>query len=292
MNNKIKIITDNGCDLDLNWLNENEIHQIKFELVMDDVEYEGETNNEIDTLLFYDKLVNGSLPKTNQINPYAAKTHIEPYLKEGNDIIYISFSSGLSGSYNSVNLACEELKNEYPNQNICVIDSLCASLGQGLYLDYIVRYLKEGHTFNEVVNFCLDLKLKINHDFTVNDLFHLKRGGRVSTSSAIFGTLFSIKPILHVDNNGKLIPINKVRGRLASIKKLVEMFIENNEVEENDPIFISHANCYDDALKLEKMIKEIKPNNRIYINFIGPIIGTHSGQGTLALFYKGKTREN
>lgn len=290
MKNKIKIITDNGCDLDSSWLNENDIHVIKFELVMDDVGYQGETNNEIDTLLFYDKLVNGSLPKTNQINPYAASIHIERFLKEGYDILYISFSSGLSGSYNSVNLACDELKVKYPNQKICVVDSLCASLGQGLYIDYIVKYLRKGHSFEDLVNYSLDLKLKINHDFTVNDLFHLKRGGRVSTSSAIFGTLFSIKPILHVDSKGKLIPINKVRGRLSSIKKLVERFVENNEVEENDPIFISHGNCYDDALILEKMIKEIKPNNHIYINLIGPIIGAHSGQGTLALFYKGKTR--
>ena len=290
MKRKIKIITDNGCDFDVNWLKENDIHVIKFGLVMDDIEYEGETGNEIDIIHFYEKITSGSLPKTNQINPYIARKHIEPFLKEGYDIFYVSFSSGLSGSYSSVNLACLELKEEYKNQNIYVIDSLCASLGQGLFLNYIVNYMKEGVSFDELISYAENLKLRIHHDFTVNDLFHLKRGGRVNATSAFFGTLFSIKPILHVDSEGKLIPLDKTRGRKSSLKKLIERFIENNEVFDDDPIFISHANCYDDAIKLDAMIKEIKPNNKIYINYIGPIIGTHSGQGTIALFYKGKSR--
>lgn len=290
MERKLKIITDNGCDLDSSWLNENDIHVVKFGLVVDDVEYEGETGKEMETLRFYEKLVGGAMPKTNQINPYVAKKHIEPFLKEGYDILYVSFSSGLSGSFSSVRVACLELKEKYKDQNIYVIDTLCASLGQGLYLDYIIRYARTAETFKQLVEYGEDLKLKIVHDFTVNDLFHLKRGGRVTATSAIIGTLLSIKPILHVDDNGKLIPIHKVRGRMASIKKLFDMFKENNDVNDDDPIFISHANCYEDVIKLEKMLKEIKPNNRIYINYIGPIIGAHAGQGTLALFYKGKSR--
>lgn len=290
MKRKIKVITDNGCDLDDKWLNDNDIHIIKFGLVMDDIEYEGETSNNIDTIHFYEKLSNGAMPKTNQINPYIARKHIEPFLKEGYDIFYVSFSSGLSGSFSSVNLACLDLKEEYKNQNIYVIDSLCASLGQGLFLSYIVDYIKKEVTFDELISYAENLKLRIHHDFTVNDLFHLKRGGRLNATSAFFGTLFSIKPILHVDNKGKLIPLDKPRGRISSLKKLVERFINNNEVSEGDPIFISHANCYNDAIKLEKMIKDIKPNNKVYINFIGPIIGSHAGQGTIALFYKGKLR--
>lgn len=291
MDRKLKIITDNGCDLDFNYLEKNNIHVVKFGLVMGDAEYEGETENGIDTVEFYGKLVNGAMPKTNQINPFVARKHIEPFLKEGYDVLYVSFSSGLSGSYGSVRLTSLELKEEYPDQNIYVVDSLCASLGQGLYLDYIIKYSQQDVTFEELVDYAEGLKLKIHHVFTVNDLFHLKRGGRVTATSAILGTLLSIKPVLHVDTRGKLIPIGKVRGRSSSIKKLFDLFIDNNEITDDDPIFISHGNCLEDANNLAEMIKEVKPNNQIYINYIGPIIGSHSGQGTVALFFKGKIKE-
>ena len=291
MKSKIKIITDTGCDLEPKWLEQNVIHIIKFGLIINDEEYEGETNRQLSVSEFYEKMSNGVMPKTTQINPYTAKQHIEPFLIEGYDILYISFSSGLSGSFNSVNLASLELKEEYPNRKIYILDSLCASLGQGLLLDYVVKKMNKGCSFEELVEYTEDLKLKINHEFTVNDLFHLKRGGRISATTAVVGTLLSIKPILHVDNFGKLVSIDKKRGRLSSLKCLFEMFIKSNEVDDNDPIFISHADCYDDANQLANMIRQFKPNNDIYINYIGPIIGTHAGQGTVALFYKGKGRE-
>ena len=291
METKIKIITDNGCDLDLDWLSKNNIHFIKFGLVLDDEEFEGETGKVIGTVEFYEKLKDGAMPKTNQINPFTAKEHIEPFLKDGYDVLYVSFSSGLSGSCNSVKLAAMELEDEYPERKIRVVDSLCASLGQGLFLDYIVKYLNTGSSLDDTVKYAEDLKLHICHEFTVDDLFHLKRGGRVSTTSAIVGTILSIKPVLHVDDNGKLVAVHKVRGRKSSIKKLFEIFKGNNCIEDDEPIFISHGNCYDEVLKLVEMIKEIKPNNDIYINYIGPIIGSHSGPGTIALFYRGKTRK-
>lgn len=291
MKSKIKIITDTGCDLEPKWLEQNVIHIIKFGLIINDEEYEGETNRQLSVSEFYEKMSNGAMPKTTQINPYTAKQHIEPFLIEGYDILYISFSSGLSGSFNSVNLASLELKEEYPNRKIYILDSLCASLGQGLLLDYVVKKMNKGCSFEELVEYAENLKLKINHKFTVSNLFHLKRGGRVSSTTAVVGSLLSIKPILHVNNHGKLVSINKKRGRLASLKCLFEMFINSNDVEDNDPIFISHADCYDDATKLANMIRQFKPNNEIYINYIGPIIGTHAGQGTVALFYKGKGRE-
>ena len=137
MNNKIKIITDTGCDLDASWLKENDVEVIKFGLIIDDEEYEGETGKEFGIEEFYTRMVNGAMPKTNQINPYAAKEHIEPFLKDGYDVLYVSFSSGLSGSYTSVRSAIEELKETY-NNKMYVVDSLCASLGEGLFLDYIV----------------------------------------------------------------------------------------------------------------------------------------------------------
>ena len=184
-----------------------------------------------------------------------------------------------------------ELEDEYPERKIRVVDSLCASLGQGLFLDYIIKYLNTGASIDDVARYADDLKLSICHEFTVDDLFHLKRGGRVSATSAIFGTILSIKPVLHVDDNGKLVAVHKVRGRKSSIRKLYEIFEANNCIEDNEPIFISHGNCYEEVLKLVEMIKEIKPNNEIYINYIGPIIGAHAGQGTIALFYRGKTRK-
>ena len=290
MNNKIKIITDNGCDFETKWLEEHNVHTLKFGLIIDDVEYEGDTNNSMSTDEFYKMLENGALPKTNQITPFIARKHMELFLKEGYDILYLSFSSGLSGSFGSVKIATMGLNDDYPNQKIRVVDTLCASLGQGLLIDYVVRFVENGCTLDEAANYAEELKLKIRHEFTVNDLFHLKRGGRVSTTSAIFGSLLSIKPILHVNDEGKLIPIKKVRGRKSAIRKIFDMFIEHNDINDDDPIFVSHANCLEDAQKLVDMIKSIKPLNRIYINFIGPIIGAHAGQGTIALFYKGKTR--
>jgi DegV family protein with EDD domain len=289
MSNKIKIITDTGCDIDEVWLKDNNIEVLKFGLNIDEEEYEGETGKELGIEEFYNRLVKGAMPKTNQINPYTAKEHIEPFLKEGYDVFYISFSSGLSGSYASVKSAMEELKETY-NNKMYVVDSLCASLGQGLFVDYIVRYMNEGKSFDEMVEYAEGLKLNITHVFTVDDLHHLKRGGRVSGASAMLGTLLGIKPVLHVDNNGKLIALEKVRGRLSSIKRLYRLFEEKKDITDNDPIFISHGNCLEDVMKLKEMIQENHPNNKIYINYIGPIIGSHAGQGTIALFFKGKER--
>lgn len=290
MERKIKVITDNGCDLPQELIDSYSIHMIKFGMTLEGVEYVGETNNEITLDFFYEKLQKGVFPTTNQINPYVARSHIEPFVKEGYDILYVSFSSGLSSSYNSVTLACETLKEEYPDRKLYVVDSLCASLGQGLLLDYVMRYIPNASTFEEVVEYTENLKLRIHHDFTVGDLFHLKKGGRLSASSAIVGTILSIKPILHVDEKGKLVSIGKVRGRKASIRRVFEMFKEGNQIDDEDPIYICHSNCYEEALELEKMVKEEKPNNRTYINDIGPIIATHSGAGTIAIFYKGKAR--
>ena len=292
MGNNIKIITDNGCDLPVEWLEKNNIHLIRFGLNIDDKEYEGETGTIISTDEFYLKIKEGAMPKTSQINPFTAREHIEPFLKDGYDVLYVSFSSGLSGSCNSVKLAALELNDDYPERKVYVIDSLCASLGQGLFLDYIVKYIKEDTIIEDVYEYAESLKLNICHDVAVNDLFHLKRGGRVSTASAILGTILSIKPVLHVDNNGKLVVIDKVRGRKHSIRKLFDYFIENNVVTDDDPIFISHADCCDEAMVLANMIQENKPNNKVYVNYIGPIIGSHTGQGTIALFYKGKSRNH
>ena len=171
-----------------------------------------------------------------------------------------------------------------------VVDSLCASLGQGLFLDYIIKFSNKGKSIIETRDYGEEFKLKIRHEFTVDDLFHLKRGGRVSATTAIVGSLIGIKPILHVDDNGKLIAIDKVRGRKASLKQLAKYFNENNDISDNEPVFISHADAIEDANYLKDLILQVRPNIEVYINYIGPVIGAHAGQGTIALFYRGKNR--
>ena len=290
MERKFIILTDTGCDLDNEYIKENNIRIIKLRYNIENIEYEGDDGKILDVKEFYKLLKNGAMPKTSQVNVGMAKKYFEKILKEENkDILVISFSSGLSGTFNSYNIAANEL-NEINENKVYVIDSLSASLGQGLLVDYIVKYSDEGYSIEDTIKYAEELKYKIRHEFTVDDLFHLKRGGRVSATSAIIGSIFSIKPILHVDNNGKLIPINKLRGKKASLKQLTIYFKENNDLKDNDPVFISHGDSYDDALYLKELILEIKPNVNVYINYIGPVIGAHSGQGTIALFYKGVER--
>lgn len=283
------ILTDSASDLDANYLKRNDIELIKLGYNINNEDYAGEEEKELDVQEFYRILKEGAMPKTSQVNVGIARKHFEKYLNEKKDVLVIAFSSGLSGTYNSYCIAANELNEEYENK-VYVIDSLCASLGQGLFLNYVVLFANKGKNILETRDYAEELKLKIRHEFTVDDLYHLKRGGRVSATTAIVGSLIGIKPILHVDDNGKLIAIDKVRGRKASLKKLAEYFSENNDISDGEPVFISHGDSIEDANYLKNLILEVRPNIEVYINYIGPVIGAHSGQGTIALFYKGKNR--
>ena len=283
------ILTDSASDLDLTYLKENDVKLVKLGYSINNEDYEGAEGKELEVQEFYKLLKEGAMPKTSQVNVGVAREHFEKYLKEKKDILVVAFSSGLSGTYNSYCIAANELNEEYENK-VYVVDSLCASLGQGLFLDYIIKFANKGKSIIETRDYAEELKLKIRHEFTVDDLFHLKRGGRVSATTAIVGSLIGIKPILHVDDNGKLIAIDKVRGRKASLKQLAKYFNENNDISDNEPVFISHADAIEDANYLKDLILEIKPNIEVYINYIGPVIGAHAGQGTIALFYRGKNR--
>lgn len=289
MNRDFIILTDSASDLDDNYLKRNDIELIKLGYNINNKDYAGEEGKELDVQEFYKLLKEGAMPKTSQVNVGVARMHFEKYLKEKKDVLVIAFSSGLSGTYNSYCIAANELNEEYENK-VYIVDSLCASLGQGLFLDYIIKFANKGKTIKETKEYAEKLKLKITHEFTVDDLFHLKRGGRVSATTAIVGSLIGIKPILHVDDNGKLMAIDKVRGRKASLKQLAKYFIENNDISDNDPVFISHADAIEDANYLKNLILENRPNIEFYINYIGPVIGAHAGQGTIALFYRGKNR--
>ena len=234
----------------------------------------------------------GSMPTTSQVNPQSARALFEPYLKDGKDILHIAFSSGLSGTFNSCRIAAEELKEEYPKRRILVIDSLSASLGQGL-LVYLAQNKKEkGSDIDEVAEWVETHKKNIVHLFTVDDLDHLYRGGRVSRTTAVLGGMLNIKPILHVDDEGKLIPIGKVRGRKKSLLELADLMDRKigSYAKSCNTIFISHGDCREDAEFLAKKIKEKYKITTELINDVGAVIGAHSGPGTMALFFLGDVR--
>lgn len=241
---------------------------------------------------FYEAMRNGSMPTTAQVNPENAKALLEPYLKEGKDILHIAFSSALSGTYNSSRIAAEELMEDYPDRKIIVVDSLGASLGQGL-LVYLAQEKKEqGEDMETVAKWAEENRLHMVHLFTVNDLNHLYRGGRISRTTAVVGSMLNIKPVLHVDNDGKLTAIGKVRGRKKSLQELIKLMDEKigSYHDTCHTIFISHGDCEEDANYVAEKVKEKYQINTIIMNQVGATIGAHSGPGTMALFFVGDER--
>ena len=232
------------------------------------------------------------MPTTSQINPEEAKEKLTEFLQIQKQIIHIAFSGGLSGTYNSVRLAAEELMEENPDCRITVIDSLAASMGEGLLVHKALEKQAEGLSYDEMVAWLEENKLHVCHYFTVDDLFHLYRGGRVSKTAAVLGTLVNIKPVLHVDNEGHLIPLSKVRGRRKSLNALVDNMEKQigSFRSQNDIIFISHGDCYEDALYVKEQVQKRFGIDRFLINPVGPTIGAHSGPGTVALFFMGDAR--
>lgn len=229
------------------------------------------------------------MPITSQINSFRFFEAFEKYAKENIPIIYIAFSSALSGTYNSSLIAREEILEKYPNADISIIDTRSASLGAGLLVYEACKLRENGASKKDIVNHIENLKLKVNHIFTVDDLNHLKRGGRISPAVATIGSLLQIKPILHMPEDGTLQNFSKVKGRKKAIRTLYSHFEERFDYSKDDTIFISHGDCIEEANKLASMIKENYDVN-IVINYIGPVIGSHSGPNTLALFFKGLNR--
>ena len=283
------IITDSSTDLPKEYFNEHDVDCVQLGFTMDEVTYGGEDGAEMDVKEFYKRLRAGSMPKTFQVTPEQAKKHMVRYASEGQDILVLAFSSGLSGTCHSYRIAAEELTEKY-GVKIFVVDTLCASLGEGLFVDYVIKKADEGVTLEETRDFAEGLKLHICHFFTVDNLFHLKRGGRVSAATAVLGSMLNIKPVLHVDNEGHLIPIGKSMGRKKSLSALVEHMEKQQTLEEDEPIFISHGDCIEDVEYLKSLILLRFGDRKIFVNEIGSVIGTHSGAGTVALFFRGKQR--
>lgn len=284
------LLIDSCTDLPRSYVEKNAIPFVSLVCNLKDQEYKDDFGESIGYKEFYDAVRNGEMPSTAQVNVYEYTELFKKYAEEGKSVIYLGFSSALSGSLSSAYLARDMVMEEIKDADITIIDSKSASLGEGLLAYNANEMLKAGASKDEIVSWLETNKLRLNHWFTVDDLGHLKRGGRVSGTAAFIGTLLDIKPILKVDDEGRLIPISKVKGRKKSLKTLFEMLQENIEAPEEQVIAISHGDCIEDAEYLKEMIlKEFKVKD-VIINHVGPVIGAHTGPDVVALFFMGNNR--
>ncbi len=287
MNNYI-IFADSACDIKETILDKWGVKTASLTFRFNDSEKEYE-NNEMLIKEFYDKMREGGVAKTAAVNSETFLNRFDEILKGGDDILYLGFSSGLSTTYNSARIAANELRGKYPDRRIIVVDTLCASAGFGLLLKMIVDKKADGAAIEEAAKYAEDMKLHICHWFTVDDLVYLKRGGRVSATTAFVGNLLGIKPVMHVDNEGHLVPVTKVRGRKTSVTALADKLGEL--VMDGDyEVFISHGDFMEDARFLADYIETKYGKKTSIITDVGTVIGAHSGPGTLALFFVGKER--
>lgn len=239
---------------------------------------------------FYARLRNGEISTTTLVNAATFTEYFEPILESGEDILYIGFSSELSGTYSSGLVAAKELKEKYPDAKIECVDTLSASVGEGLLVYHAVMQKRAGKSLEEVKQWLLDNRLKVCQWITVDDLNHLKRGGRISTVSATLGSALGVKPLIHMDNEGRLIPMEKVRGRKKAIQALLDHMETSIVNPEDQMVFISHGDCPEDAEMLASMIKEKLKVKDVFCGYMGPVIGAHTGHGALAVFYMGSER--
>lgn len=289
MSRDFVIFTDTSADLPEQYIQDNQLGLLSLSFTIG-----GETylcsDMQMTEREFYAKMRAGEMVTTIQVNPDQAEQKFEQVLQQDKDILYIAFSSALSGSCNSGAMAAKDLQERYPQAKIIVIDSLCASLGEGLLVHKAVQMKQQGLALEEIARWVEANKLHICHRFTVDDLNHLHRGGRVSKTTAVVGTLLGIKPVLHVNNEGKLVPTGKVRGRKQSLISLVDSMAKTVGNYENDTVFISHGDCQEDANFVADLIRERMKVRNFLIHFVDPTIGAHSGPGTVALFFMGEER--
>lgn len=283
------IITVNSTvDTGKEWLKERNVPVIPLKYTIDGQEYTdmyGLSDKE-----FFQKLREGKMSVTSQINPEEAKEMLEPYVKEGKDVLHLAFSSALSGTCNSMKIAAEELQEEYPEAKVIVVDTLCACMGEAMLLYYALKQKEAGKTIEEVARWVEENKLHVCHNVTVDDLFHLHRGGRVSKTAAVLGTMVKVKPIIHMDDNGALQVIGKERGRKKSLHKIVDMAVERSKGWDNEIIMITHGDCLEDAEYVAKLVREKMGIENVFIHNIGTVIGSHTGPGVVATFCMGNKR--
>lgn len=286
-----RLTTETTCDLPYSYYEERNIAYVGLGFVMNGAEYIEGPDQEIAPVEVYARMRQKETCTTNQANAYRFVEMFEPILQAGDDILHLSFSGGLSGTCQSAFQAAEELRERYPDRQIVVVDSLCASLGQGLLLHFLANNRDNGMSLQDNAAWAEANKLNVCHWFTVDDLMFLHRGGRVPKTTAVLGSLLGIKPVLHVDDEGHLVAMSKVRGRAASLQELAKrMKATMTEAPEDATVFISHGDCEEDAKQTAAYVEELTGAKVQLFNLVGAVIGSHSGPGTIALFYMGNKR--
>ena len=283
-----QIITDSCCDYPTPMY-----ETLGLTFVPLTVEFRGETfddKNDDSLKGMYDGLRAGEAAKTSAVNPSRWSEVIEPALEQGQDVLVLAFSSGLSTTYQSAVIAADELREKYPERTIYVVDTLCASLGQGLLVWYACKKRDEGMSLEELHTWAEENKFHLCHWFTVDDLMYLKRGGRISAATAVIGTMLKVKPVLHMDDEGHLINMFKVRGRKAALEAIADKLGELGKGYDNSTVFICHGDCLEDARYVEKLVREKYGVKDVFINYTGAVIGSHSGPGTVSVFFMGEHR--
>lgn len=285
------ILTESSSDISLKIAKDNDIQVMPMDFILEGKSYAHYADSrEMDVKAFYQKLRDGAVVTTAAENVEDYMTWVKPLLEDGKDVLLVVFSSGLSSTFSTANVALAELREQYPHRKIVAVDSLCASAGEALLAYYAAQNRAKGMSIEENAQWLEDNKLHLAHWFTVDDLMFLKRGGRVSSATALVGTMLSIKPVLHVDNDGHLINVSKARGRKASMKPLVDKAAETGVDLSNQVLFISHGDCLDDAQWLAQEVRDRFHPVDVVISDIGPVIGAHSGPGTLALYFMATQR--
>lgn len=285
------ILTDSSCDLPAELADQMQLTVLPLTVDMDGKLYRNYLDGrEIGFHEFFEQVVTAKSAKTSAVTSEQFMEVLDPLCQAGVDVLYLAFSSGLSGTYNSGAIAMRELSEKYPERKLYAVDSLCASLGEGLFVDLCHEKKEAGMTIDELRDYAESLKLHICHWFTVNDLMFLKRGGRVSTATAIVGSVLSIKPVMHMDNEGHLIKVDVARGRKASLRALVAKMEKLATDPENQRVYICHGDCLQDAEYVASLVREKFGITDIRINYVGPVIGAHTGPGVVSLFFVGSER--
>lgn len=284
------IATDSCCDFDENLIRELDLTVIPLSVHLGQDHFRNYPGEMPESHVFYTRLSKGEPAQTSAPNVEAFKDAFRPFLEAGKDVLYLGFSSALSATYQNAAMAVEELREAFPDAVIRAVDTLCASMGQGLLVDLAVQEKRKGKSLEEVASFVQETIPHLCHWFTVGDLSQLRRGGRLSAGKAIVGNLLNIKPVLHVDHEGRLVPMESAKGRKKSVEALVRHMEETAIAPETQRIYISHGDCLGDAEVLAAAIQSELGVASVTIGDVGPVIGAHSGLGTLALFFLGKER--
>ena len=284
------IATDSCCDFDENLIRELDLTVIPLSVHLGQDHFRNYPGEMPESHVFYTRLSKGEPAQTSAPNVEAFKDAFRPFLEAGKDVLYLGFSSALSATYQNAAMAVEELREAFPDAVIRAVDTLCASMGQGLLVDLAVQEKRKGKSLEEVASFVQETIPHLCHWFTVGDLSQLRRGGRLSAGKAIVGNLLNIKPVLHVDHEGRLVPMESAKGRKKSVEALVRHMEETAIAPETQRIYISHGACLGDAEGLAAALQSKLGVASVTIGDVGPVIGAHSGLGTLALFFLGKER--